>query len=347
MAPNYFAPSDDDSSFHHSFREDSILPEVPGEPEVFHEATMAHNNEMQGLPNSAPATPVVVRNTSSDLRPVRYDHTRPDLYPTYRSYVEMKYRYDHSHFNGAGGFILHCYGLLADNALLQAQTYIARMSRDPSLENVDKFLEFLDSCFEDTSASRRALLELHTLKCRGASAPEHLARVSRLMQIAGCYRLSHEERIMNLRRTLPGQVMSALAGFPDPPTYEQYAQQVLNAWQKLDECRHAHPPRNPARTSQFRNVPAQHSPDAMDWAPTHNSAPRRAKWVSKEELQSRRARGLCLRCGAGGHMSPNCPFERARPPVQQSVRAATNLPPPVLEEEGEEYYETAEEDSGN
>ncbi|KAL5606181.1 uncharacterized protein BROUX77_003374 [Berkeleyomyces rouxiae] len=240
MAPNYFAPSDDDSSFHHSFREDSILPEVPGEPEVFHEATMAHNNEMQGLPNSAPATPVVVRNTSSDLRPVRYDHTRPDLYPTYRSYVEMKYRYDHSHFNGAGGFILHCYGLLADNALLQAQTYIARMSRDPSLENVDKFLEFLDSCFEDTSASRRALLELHTLKCRGASAPEHLARVSRLMQIAGCYRLSHEERIMNLRRTLPGQVMSALAGFPDPPTYEQYAQQVLNAWQKLDECRHAH-----------------------------------------------------------------------------------------------------------
>ncbi|KAL5596427.1 uncharacterized protein BROUX77_007111 [Berkeleyomyces rouxiae] len=203
MAPNYFAPSDDDSSFHHSFREDSILPEVPGEPEVFHEATMAHNNEMQGLPNSAPATPVVVRNTSSDLRPVRYDHTRPDLYPTYRSYVEMKYRYDHSHFNGAGGFILHCYGLLADNALLQAQTYIARMSRDPSLENVDKFLEFLDSCFEDTSASRRALLELHTLKCRGASAPEHLARVSRLMQIAGCYRLSHEERIMNLRRTLP------------------------------------------------------------------------------------------------------------------------------------------------
>ncbi|KAL5594227.1 uncharacterized protein BROUX77_007574 [Berkeleyomyces rouxiae] len=301
MAPNYFAPSDDDSSFHHSFREDSILPEVPGEPEVFHEATMAHNNEMQGLPNSAPATPVVVRNTSSDLRPVRYDHTRPDLYPTYRSYVEMKYRYDHSHFNGAGGFILHCYdnpSQLADNALLQAQTYIARMSRDPSLENVDKFLEFLDSCFEDTSASRRALLELHTLKCRGASAPEHLAR-------------------------------------------------VLNAWQKLDECRHAHPPRNPARTSQFRNVPAQHSPDAMDWAPTHNSAPRRAKWVSKEELQSRRARGLCLRCGAGGHMSPNCPFERARPPVQQSVRAATNLPPPVLEEEGEEYYETAEEDSGN
>jgi hypothetical protein len=74
-------------------------------------------------------------------------------------------------------------------------------------------------------------------------------------------------------------------------------------------------------------------PERMDWQPTSttanqsNAERKRAKWVSGKEIQRRREKGLCVRCGAEGHYVQCCPYLAARRP--SPVRAAKALPAPI------------------
>lgn len=91
----------------------------------------------------------------------------------------------------------------------------------------------------------------------------------------------------------------------------------------------------PAKTSP---VMSSALPDNMDWEPTGPAkaakAGARAKWVSTEERERRKADGLCLRCGGSGHRIAGCPYQNARrpdgnQPGQAQVRRA--VVPPMLE----------------
>lgn len=88
---------------------------------------------------------------------------------------------------------------------------------------------------------------------------------------------------------------------------------------------------NTAQTDRF--------PVEMDWEPTRansaRAAPpsgRRAKWVAHDEIEKRKASGLCIRCGASGHRINSCPVLPARRP-QANVAVATARVEPVLEDE--------------
>ncbi|KAF2741590.1 hypothetical protein M011DRAFT_379131, partial [Sporormia fimetaria CBS 119925] len=73
----------------------------------------------------------------------------------------------------------------------------------------------------------------------------------------------------------------------------------------------------------------------MDWQPTRvnfatfdstASVKRYAKWVSRDEIAKRRQNGLCLRCGASGHMVRTCPhLPPRRPQSADSVRVAATI----------------------
>ncbi|KAL5606177.1 uncharacterized protein BROUX77_003370 [Berkeleyomyces rouxiae] len=185
MADNFFANSEDDSPIQRSFQEDSVVLaffkelEIADEGDSLHAPTMSGNHSMPWVLNPAPApvpasvpmTTMVAGHTGSTIRPVRYDYSQPELYPAFRSYVELKHRYDHMHFNGAGAYILHCYSLLSGSALLQVQPFVSGMARDVRKENVDEFLRFLDSCFEDTVASDFALVPVPTFPAIFPTAP--------------------------------------------------------------------------------------------------------------------------------------------------------------------------------
>ena len=77
----------------------------------------------------------------------------------------------------------------------------------------------------------------------------------------------------------------------------------------------------------------------MDWQPIvsnqGNTEKPRAKWVSKEEIQRRRANRLCIRCGTNAHYYQSCPYKPAlRPtlPVQAATAIASPQIPPLLED---------------
>ena len=92
-------------------------------------------------------------------------------------------------------------------------------------------------------------------------------------------------------------------------------------------------------SSAHRATTTQAEGESMDWQPTVGSV-RRAKWVSKEEMEDRRKNGNCLRCGSNEHHVKRCPYLPARRPggantTNRPQAATTTQPriPPVLDDE--------------
>ncbi len=103
----------------------------------------------------------------------------------------------------------------------------------------------------------------------------------------------------------------------------------------------------------------------MDWEPTNavqltkaalkkdndKLKGKRAKWVTGEEMKSRRAEGRCLRCGRTGCAVPKCPLKPARRPDGTSAGGTTKIAKakPVLAaavEESDPETSDGEVDSG-
>jgi zinc knuckle protein len=78
----------------------------------------------------------------------------------------------------------------------------------------------------------------------------------------------------------------------------------------------------------------------MDWQPTVASATnqRRAKLVSKQEMEKRKQQNRCFRCGGSGHRINQCPY---LPPKSPAHVATANSHEPELEDE-----ESLAEDTG-
>ena len=94
---------------------------------------------------------------------------------------------------------------------------------------------------------------------------------------------------------------------------------------------------------------ATHEPSVenMDWEPAPakvlTSGPRRAKWVSQEELDNRRQTRRCFRCGASSHQVRECPYAPPRRPVTtDSVRRES---PKEVEPELEEEEPSSESEN--
>jgi hypothetical protein len=73
----------------------------------------------------------------------------------------------------------------------------------------------------------------------------------------------------------------------------------------------------------------------------------RAKWVSKEEFDAWKEKGLCFHCGASGHRADKCPYHLAIPPANASgVSMHTTYVSPVLEEDDKESEDSDEKEVG-
>ena len=100
-------------------------------------------------------------------------------------------------------------------------------------------------------------------------------------------------------------------------------------------------PRTEEASQQSSPAAQPGNPDRMDWEPSG----KRAKWVSKDEISRRRQQGLCIRCGASGHIQRNCPHDPPRRPETQSTKrvAKGKLEAPALLEEDEEEVPSSSE----
>jgi hypothetical protein len=103
----------------------------------------------------------------------------------------------------------------------------------------------------------------------------------------------------------------------------------------------------PARTTQTAGARADQSSTRWKKPGTGggDKLTPRAKWVTKAELNARKEKNLCFRCGGSGHRVDSCPYRAAINPAKTiGVNVATFLP--VLEDAGTELEESDIEGAG-
>ncbi|KAE8454369.1 hypothetical protein EG329_005294 [Mollisiaceae sp. DMI_Dod_QoI] len=108
-------------------------------------------------------------------------------------------------------------------------------------------------------------------------------------------------------------LLTAMVGTQEEPTYEEYCAQLRITSDQLDEVKE----KKSGFERKWNNrtdVPTRaKSPafDAIDWEPTTGVSAARTglwepRWASDDEIDRRRRKGLCLRCGDSNHKVRDC-----------------------------------------
>ena len=215
-----------------------------------------------------------------------------------------------------------------------------------------RFFAQLRSAFGDELTQQRALKELETLKQGKKPYQEFYTKFARLVSEAEGDDWPDATKNKFFCDALRPQVLSAIR------LQARMAGGAFEDWERAarsfcvdDDAL--------ARPGYFRGgiQSPQTTTEAMEWEPTRKAGPqgtqagrgedkRRAKWVSPEEIQRRRAENLCTQCGGSGHWRNQCPHLPARRPGGAqggTARSrAAHVVAPVLEEEQEKTTETSE-----
>ena len=208
----------------------------------------------------------------------------------------------------------------------------------------EHFLSYLDNIFGDPNKEARAQQRLFNLKQKDQeSFSSFLPKFETNLAQAGGSEYTDHHKISLLKNNLNKELRTYLVGRVIPPDWQGFVSTLLTISSDVDAFKYVSrrgyqaPPRNP---------------DSMDWEATRanhttttkNGERPRAKWVTREVLDYRKAKQLCLRCGNQGHMVKNCNYlPPTRPQNKVSVQIAQAQPEDPWESEVEVEVEPEQE----
>ena len=238
------------------------------------------------------------------------------------------------------------------------------------------FLDQLTNTFGDTHREQSAANRLSSHQQRNKTWRVFTQEYKQLLAEGGSLTasLSEELKIVNLRKGMSDKTYEAAGRFAiGSKTLNEYIDRVQEVVDDLDARRMGsfrapyqayvsahHDPMDIDRVSSRRAnsssklVQNQNSASSdkyqfgSSFEPVQNQFSRRteddhgkkrAKWVAYEVRQDRRKKGVCFRCGAGGHREAQCPYLPARRPDDGKTVRLTNTyndAPPELESEDED-----------
>jgi hypothetical protein len=175
----------------------------------------------------------------------------------------------------------------------------------PSLQSL---WQQLDGFFIDPTIKEKAMQFLRTTKQGKGELVPHVQSFDLKFLEAGLDTASDAQKIDYLKNSLNKRLLRYQVGYQPPAgeTYEQFVQRIRFTWENLKAVDQSSTDYTPRTTSPPR--PSQHS-DAMDWTPTVGvMRPRTTRefWGTKAQVQERREKGTCLRCGGPGHRVAQC-----------------------------------------
>lgn len=238
-----------------------------------------------------------------------------------------------------------------------------------------EFLAQLTNTFGDTHREQSAANRLTNLQQRTKTWRTFTQEFKQLLAEGGplTASMSEELKIVNLRKSMSDKTYEAAGRFAiGSKTLNEYIERVQEVVDDLDARRmgsfraphqayisNYHDPMDIDRVSTRRanssnklvqnqnsGAPYQYQfGSSLD--PVKNQFSRRAedgqgkkcaKWVSYEVRQDRRKKGLCFRCGGGGHREAECPYLPARRPDNGDAVRLVNINhiPPELESDDED-----------
>jgi hypothetical protein len=145
-----------------------------------------------------------------------------------------------------------------------------------------------------------------------------------------------ENQIQQLRRALNTTMRKALIDGQAPPTtYYNFLQKLLLLSSQMESFKLSEKGKRgyDAPAPSGMTATAAKDDDEMDWEATAirkgwskpqtntGSIPKsgkRAPWVTRAEIERRKEKGQCLRCGKGGHFIGDCKLRAARRPSDDS-----------------------------
>ena len=211
-----------------------------------------------------------------------------------------------------------------------AQAWFAPLveTSSPLLEDFPAFLAELEATFGETDRRRTALNKLYALE-QGSRAASVYA--SEFRQLACDVNWDDQALVDHFRRGLRSNVKNLLLNFPEPTSLSQAISQAVHCDNRLFEFRqeerrtwvppHSLPRHTPVVQPQVSLPPAaSHSPTMADAPVPMEIDQARFRPLTDAERQFRRANGLCMYCGASGHVVRHCPrsnrpqFHRANGP---------------------------------
>ena len=227
--------------------------------------------------------------------------------------------------------------------------YMEEMQRQGSIDPLH-FINYLSSIYDDPNKKEKAMNELSALRQgKNISFSRFLPLFERLLAESGGLSWPDENKINALKMALSPDLRDAFASVKPPNTYDLFVSELTGLASRKEAAKamtstwQSRTSRNAAGTSNNTSTSrstALTNPNAMDWEPSVNAAAieeenkalrgKRAKWVSKQEIQKRRAEHRCLRCSRKGCSTKKCPLLPAVKPVAQaSVNSANTA---VVEE---------------
>lgn len=229
---------------------------------------------------------------------------------------------------------MYLYSRLAGSASKMVSTVAKKLSED-GIGDGEQFLEYLNTVFGDPNKKARAQQELLNIKqANGESFAAFLPRFETLLANAGWSSYSDEHKMSFLKNALNKSIKTRLVGIDPIRTWSAFVSRVHNISSDLIALNHPYIP---------HYAPTKHQAESrqMDWEPASSATinnmetnnVKRAAWVSKEVLEQRRKRDLCVRCGHKGHRSKKCSF---LPPLKPKLTTLNTAQMTEDEEEEDE-----------
>ena len=213
--------------------------------------------------------------------------------------------------------------------------------------NPQDFLAYLEATYGDPNQARKAAAKLRTLKQEERQTfASFLPTFEQTLAEAGGSTWEDAAKLTLLDSAINEGLRRALVSVDLPEQYNNWVQQVMKVSYKLEALlpkagrRETQPVLNPPTIPTQRDAEGDTTMSGINNTFTRKPIPkdtRRARWVSPKEIQQRRDKKRCFRCGADNHRVPQCPYRPAIPPADQrttrSASATTTTVDPELDEE--------------
>ncbi|KAJ6437630.1 AAA family ATPase [Purpureocillium lavendulum] len=223
------------------------------------------------------------------------------------------------------------------------------------------FLDHLRACFDNPHRQTDALNEMRKLRQGNTAYIVHLRKYENLLAESGAWDWDDAAKVSMFKDTLADPLRETIAANAlnlRDDEWTSWTRSVGRLATEQEYLRRKTPPKSTttgttanatenameweATTTTHVNKAATKAPDPKGgYAKGANGKVLRAKWVSKEELEERKRKGLCFRCGGSGHAYTHCKFAPAIRPVATAT-TDTVLPVGYSQEEVERGWEEAQ-----
>ena len=280
-----------------------------------------------------PSTTTTRKSVMSD--PFIFNGTK-SLFPQWKGLMKEKLDVDGWRYPREKDKIAYTNSRLGPDPAGHVEPWKEQHRDSPTEYTHEKLFEYLEGIFGDPQKAERASQKLRYMRQNSRPFTEYLVEFNQTLSDAGGFTWTDIIKITMLRPTLHLRLQEALVTAPKEGTFRAYTELAALYWDRLQGIEQRNQPLPPAGAPPEAQQPTpapSPEPELMDWTASVRSQLNpasdkpKATWVSRIEIEARKAKGLCIRCGQPGHHISTCPYN---PPIRPVKVAERTAPPPEV-----------------